>query len=203
MVYYLWTIILGNLLGYFNYKKLTVPFKRLTIFMSCVLCSEFFANLMYDSGNNRVVYHILIPCQIIFYSLIFSSFRKNKVVFIIIAAILVLFSIFNAVYIQTILDFPTYPLMLLSIALTMATLFDFKRILESPSNMNIIKLPEFWMNIGTLFFFSTTFFIFSFDNLYTYMKPKYISGFIIIVNVIMYGSYALSIYLDSRLKRVV
>jgi hypothetical protein len=105
------------------------------------------------------------------------------------------------IFIQGIYTFPTYPLMLLSIGLTLATLMDFKRIIESPSSINILTLPVFWFNVGTLVFYSVTFFIFSLINSGIIFMPKLVSWFIGLSNVFMYSCYGLSIHFDINRSR--
>jgi hypothetical protein len=160
----IYILILAGVLmvGLVRYRKLTVPFKLLTI---CIIFTfvlevigEFFA---FNNKNNSFLSHIESLTNYFFYSFTFFYLFENKQIrkmILISIGIVCVFFIINALFIQSFKKiFPTNVLLISNIFYIIFSLLLFKQMLRNPSNMSIIRQSIFWFNTGILIFSTTMF----------------------------------------------
>lgn len=183
------------------WKRFDTKYQLLTILISIVLITEICGRFLIVSINNsQPVYHFLIPFQCLLYFLIFTAYRKNKKPLGLLFGLALIFSVVNAIFIQSLYIFPTNSLIALSFSLVTSTLFDFNRILKYPTEIQLFKLGDFWINLGTLLFFSLTFFAFSMMNIDHLRFPKWIYDLIFSANIALYFCYFVALYLERKAK---
>lgn len=174
--------------------------KSLTFFIGFILFSEcsvrFFAH-KYDNGN--VVYHFLIPLQLLFYAELYAKlFKNNKSRTIVnISLMLCSLSILNTIYLQEFKYFPSNSLILLSSFLITLSLMKFKEMISLPTSIRLRNQSEFWFNLGTFLFYSLTFFVFSFFP-FIINGPEWMLDLVFFLNISLYLCYFFSILLESR-----
>ena len=169
-------------IGFIRYKKLTLPFKILTL---SVISTLFLAilnrifNIRYK--HNAPILHLECITSYIFYSLtyyyLFKGKKLKKLTLISIVTVTVFFFI-NATFLQPFnkvfpsnLDLPTQALYALF------SLLLFREMLQYPIKINIIKQSVFWYNTAILFYATTMFFVMGLSNYFGEHKfsPNFIS----------------------------
>lgn|ERR1700743_160117 len=164
--------IIVCLIGLFRFKKLTIPFKVLVIWL--------IIDLLLDSSNqlwiavyknNALLSHVEgimeYPSYAIIYYYLFVSKGIKKIVIYSVPVIIVL-SIIDGCFFQGFTKtFPTYMIMTEEILYLVFAILLFKQMLQYPVQVNIMKQSVFWFNTGIVFFSSTMFVNFSLMNYYT------------------------------------
>jgi len=191
--------------GMVCFKKLTIPFKLLTLLVTFTLLLEITARicaLMYK--NNIAVMHIMGLTEYILFSLTFYYLFKSKIVKASILVSIVIISIFffiNALLLQPYNRvFPSNIVLPSEIAYTIFSLLLFKQMLQYPLQINIIKQSIFWYNTAILFFSTTMFLNLGLINYYIKhrLNDGIIHDFTLGINVIFYVLIGISILMNSK-----
>lgn len=201
--YYIQAVLLliCTVIGLSVYSKISRKYKIVLLLVLVGFIGELMQNTFaFIYNNNNPVTHFLIPVQSIIFGFIYIQNHNNKKIVPLIFAIISLICLVNTAYFQELSTFPSFSLILLSFGLILISLLDFKRMLYVPTNIKLHYTPDFWFNLGTLLFFSMSFFVFGFINVGLKMGFDWQSNLIIFLNIIMYSNYGYSIYLDSRNK---
>lgn len=157
--YYSWVffaiLFFGIIAGIFNYRKKIVI--RPVVLLFAV---TFFAEILsYYTGkyyrNNMPVAHIFNPIQLsvwgYFFYKNFSNIKAKKIIKWVTIA-MILFSIFNTLFIQPIKTFPDNFIKLETMLLIISGAYLFIQQLELPSGINIFKEPVFVTSVAILWF---------------------------------------------------
>jgi len=158
-----------------RYKKLTIPFRILTL---SVLAAFFWEVLSEVSAlkynNNALISHFQGVSDYFFYAIIFSYLFKSQVIkkiALISIIFVIIFSIINALFIQPYdQSFPTNVYLITNALGVIFSLLIFKQMLQYPLEMNIVKQSIFWFNTAILLFSATMFLNMGFTNYYAKHK---------------------------------
>lgn len=198
---YVLLLIVSLCIGFWNFTKLSLKYKWATVLLCFIFLTEIATSIATNLNfRNTPLYHFIIPIQFIIYGFIFGISQRRVKLFLILFTAFMLLSVINSIWIQNIFVFPSYSLILLSLALITTVLFDFTRLMKVPSKIKLTSLPDFWFNLGHLVFFSSTFFVFAFINSMVNIELSWPYDLIIIANLFLYSCYGLSLYLDSKQK---
>lgn len=196
---YLLVILLGAIIGLYRFRSMSRPYQLLTIYLLIIFISEVFSRyLSWRIANSAPSYHILVPIQIVFYTFFFKAFfpTSTKTV-LLIGAIVFMLCTTNSFLFQHFYSMPSNAIMILAIWVITYVMLLFKEILFSTGNKSLTKLPLFWFSFGSLFFYSVTFFAFCVFDIFGSI-PEWVHDTIWFCNIVMYGSYGISILLSSR-----
>jgi len=161
--------LITGIIGMVSYKKLTMPFKLLSVYLSYVFLDNVvnqYVNAVYK--NNVWVLHAETIANYVFFSFIYYNLLKNKYIkkSILVSVILVtIFFIINASFLQP-SEFPSNSMLINEILFTIFSLLLFKQMLLYPLQVNILKQGVFWFNTAILFFSTTMFLNFALINYY-------------------------------------
>jgi len=200
-----WGILfIALLIGLLNMKRLTTPFKLLTLLIFVTLFTELVADYMaVHYRNNIIVYHIYTPIHAILLGAIYLSLlhRKTNRAFVWIATIIsVSFAIANSLFIQGLKATPYYDLIVISIFyVCFAFISNFEMIRSK--HLKLFNNAVFWLNSGTLLFFSINFILWSLWDYLGRIKSPVRADLLLILNIlnfVLYAFFALAIYFDSR-----
>jgi hypothetical protein len=164
---YLFFLIVIFLNGVRRYKDQSMPFKILIILIGLTVLSESIGRFLAIKYHNSMpVYHIISPIEYICITLIYIKFlRHKKLVAVKLLAIpLILFSIFNTLFIQGFKSFPSNGIMLFQIVYLGYSMLGFSQMLLNNSTASIRKQSFFWLNTSLLFFSSTQLLLFGLVN---------------------------------------
>jgi hypothetical protein len=149
-------LLSASIFGVVNFKKLTTPFKILTLFLLYTLISEVVARIFaIKFRNSDPVYHVFVLANYYFYAAIFFYLLKRSVIRRLVLWSAVPFTCFwliNIIFFQHPRDFPSYSLMVSCILYVIYSLILFLQMLETPTEVAIFKQNIFWFNISALFY---------------------------------------------------
>lgn len=203
--FYLMLLLFGACIGTYKFQTLRPPFRAISLYLLAIFTSELIAELLsVKEANNMIIYHALIPFQLIFYTWIYRKIltvtNRVKAILYILSFCFIALSLLNSIFIQNHLLFPSNSLLLISLFVLSNSLLWFKSVITKPNALPFNKQPEFWFNIGNLFFYSITFFVFGFYN-YIAVQQEWIFNLIWMANLFMYVCYILCIYAESHLNQ--
>ena len=206
ILYYLLLAII-IVIGIVRYKKLTIPYKILILYVALNLAFEaisvFWAN---KYKNNMPIMHVASYSEFLlntlaFYYLFKSHFTKRMIIIGI--AVITLFFIINAVVLQPYTNrFPSNSLLISEIFYVVLSLMLFKQMLQYPVQINITRQSVFWYNTGVLFFSTTTFLNFGLINFYVkhHLQATLLYSCSFVLNMVFYLLIGISILLDNKLR---
>ncbi len=163
------------IIGIVRYKKLTMPFKLLTLSLissQLITIGNIYINYKYK--NNAALSHIDAISNYLFYSLIYYYLFKNKNTkyFILLSIFLItVFFFINALFLQPYARvFPSNLNLPTEVLYVIFSVLLYKQMLLYPLQVNIIKQSIFWYNTAILFFASTMFINLQLVNYYSSHK---------------------------------
>lgn len=173
-VLYLLLLVVVFVIGVLQYKKRPAPFQALTLLVGVTVVSECLGRcLIYRNGNSMPVYHIYIILLYLFYAWIYRRLSTSPAVkkaILISAPVFVGLSLVNSLYYQSMKQFPSNMLLIACVLIILLSLSIYRQMLNFPIEESLFRQPVFWLNTGTLFFFTTTFLFWSFFNYFIRQK---------------------------------
>lgn len=115
---------------------------------------------------------------------------------------LIIFSLFNSLFIQSIFEFSSNTLSLVSVLLVFYALSYFYKLLSRPPKPYLELNPMFWINCGVITYYSGSFIIFMYSN---YMLPKSIEaqrilwGLHALFNIFNYLLYSIALWVREKI----
>lgn len=161
------------IIGVVRFKKMTMPFKLLTIWLVIDFILDSYGNPLCIAiyKNNALYSHTVNIGEFIFFAAVYyyllkKTWAKRLVLGCIIA--LSVFFVINGLLFQPFTKtFPTYFIMPTQIMYVVFAILLFKQMLQSPVQINIVKQSVFWFNTAMLLFSTTMFLILSLMNYYS------------------------------------
>ena len=176
--FYCLLLLIVSFIGLFRFKRLSNPFKILSISVIVVFVFNIISQILIAQfHNNAPSLQVETITEFVFYALIYYFLIKNvllkKVILIIIIGSVV-FSVVNAIFLQPFNKvFPTNIYLPAQIMLAILSLLLFKQMLAYPLKVNITKQSAFWYNIATLFYATTMFLNLGLSNYLVNYKMDY------------------------------
>lgn len=169
------TLILA-IVGMLCYKRLTIPFKTLSLYFVFEGFMYFFDKWEITKHKNNIIYiHIDTACTYIFFGLMYYFLFKSKYIKISILTSIILvaiFSVVNAFFVQKYTSlFPTYNMMLTQAACIILAIMLFNKMLLYPMEINIVKQSVFWLNTAVIIYNSSLFLASALANYYSGHVP--------------------------------
>jgi hypothetical protein len=205
VTYFKVLLVIISCTGMVRYKKLTRPFKIVTLsVIATLLLSLLGSFLAVKYKNSLVAGHIGAICDYIFYSAAYYYLFKNEVIkksIFVLVILFIAFGIINGLVLEPFNKMPaTNILVPAQILYTLFSLLMFKQMLSYPLKVNIIKQSVFWYNTAILFF-ATTLFLISILN--KYLTEHNVADYVIFyfwygILYIFYILIGVSILIDNR-----
>ncbi|MCG8391246.1 MAG: hypothetical protein MJA30_37185 [Cytophagales bacterium] len=128
--------------------------------------------LWYFKINNLPLIHIYPLIELAIFSVLYQKalrtlYHPNVIPFL--TGLVIVFSIFNSVFVQSIFVFSSNSITLVSGVLIIYSISYFVKLLRDPPIDFLDRSPMFWINCAILIYFSGSFMIFMYSN---YMLPK-------------------------------
>ena len=204
---YIFILLADSLVGVFNYKKLSIPIKFLTLLACMTCCSESLAKFLgHRNNNNSEVYHFYVIISFWVYFLIYFKLFKNarqKLVFLNIAIFFTIFCVINSLYYQKLDSIPSINLTVNNVILVFLSLFYFKTLIDENPFEDIRKNSLFWFNTSVLIYYTLQIFSWGIMN-YLISTGKNIVPLIIFgifLSIIYNIAIGITIALDGRKSR--
>lgn len=205
-IIYLSLLAIATTTGLVAFKRLTSPFRYLVILLIYVFLLEgliFGVNLMYP-GKGTPVYHVNSIVLIFLTAMMYSRFvvldhSSRRLIWIVSVACFLL-ALSNTLFYQRISTFPSLSIVAHAFQSILLTLLVYRRMLKSPQQTLLIRQSVFWLNTGTLIYYSFNFVGFAFYN--SFKDSVVITSWWFYLNwlgnLLLYSSYLIAIYLNSR-----
>lgn len=204
-IYYL-ILILISIFSIYNFLSFSNNYKFLAILIILSTIMELSIGYSYTSSsqsNSNVLYHYLLPLNMLIFFITFKGFWNNDLLKKILATITIVFiilSILNSIYNKEYNNYPSNGLVLLCVLSVLLSLVTLKDILSSTADIPLFIRSEFWLAITVLIFYTFSFVYFSFFMFYSsIIKENYI--IYVIFKVVLYLYYILlgySLYLNKK-----
>lgn len=201
---YLALVFLVFLLGVVRYKKLSTPFRILTVLIGITIVSEITSRILINYiHNSSPAYHFFIPIQFVLlftiYGYLIESF-KNKAFLAVASVLFVVLCFINFSFLQGFLLFPSNVLLLSSVVFIILSLLIFHQMFNSVDQESLFIKSVFWFNCAILLFFTVTFLFWSFYNylLRHKISTRPFATFIYYVNIVYYLMLACALALDDK-----
>lgn len=174
--------------GMVRYKRLTMPFKILSLyFVFEILIILFDEWEIAKYKTNVIQLHIETSGTYIFFGLIYYFLFKSKYIKVLILAsviLVIVFSLINSFFLQPYsTTFPTNTTLITEILYLIFAVLLFNKMLLYPTEINIIKQSTFWYNSAIILFYSS---VFLYTTLANYYQAHKVSSYII--DYFAYGS---------------
>lgn len=189
-----------------NLHQLRTHYKYFVIYLALVYSSEIASAFSaYYLHTNMYISHLIPPLQIVLISFVLfgilkisKNLRPHWILGIsILVALLIGLSAFYGTS-----QFASIGIILFSFFMVVGALFVLKKIALSSSTLSLYQHPDFWFSIGSLTFYSVTFFIYA----YLWMpgvKPAWTYTLIIFSNVFMSCCYLLSLLKEIKFNKTI
>ena len=156
----------------YNYRQLDKVLKIMALFCLLSLIPDMISMvtayiLKLRSFNNLFLMHLYDVIAVVFFTIIyFKVFYKSnlKKITLILGIVAFLTMLYNAIFIEGILVYPSVSNTVLSMLLIILSLIYFYQLLSRQEFMYIEKQGLFWINSGVLFYYSITIFLFMLYN---------------------------------------
>lgn len=192
------------LYGAVSFKKLTAPFRILTLFIGATFFSEAISRVLIKKMHNTapgdhiftVVEFILIAA--IYYKLSKSKFLKQALLISIPA--FVIMEIINLLFYQTLFQFPSVLLSMQNIACVIFSLLFFTEMLLNPIDVALFKQSVFWFNVSMFVFSVMVFFCFGLMRSFitSHLGTRFLDTFVYGLNILFYLFLGLSIKIETN-----
>ncbi len=202
---YLSLLLSTMILGIVRHKKLTVPYKLLTVIIGITFIVESINwQLAIRSHDTRFLAHIMSLAELNFYFPIFYLLFSQKVIKKIIIGLIIFFNIFsfiNSFFLQPYYNnFPSNVLLPVEICYAILSLVMFRQMLSNTLSINITKQSIFWYGSAMLFLSTSLFLCLGLNNYFVihHLNFHILGTFNYIINLIFYTMAGYAIYLNSK-----
>lgn len=199
---YLIILLIGVLIGTAKSKTLAVPMRLLTVLLIITFSSEVISRILaYRINNSSPIYHFLLPIQYLLLARIYTILLNKQSIAqfqTISILLLIIFSIINTIFIQTIFVLPTNALVVESVLILIQVCLLFNKILDQANTVPLLKRSDFWFNCGNLFFNSGTFLFWIFHNYFLKQNTLISELYFVLwlLNIIMYICFIKALLLE-------
>lgn len=200
---YLFILPLGITLLRRNALDNTQKLLRWVIYL--LSASQIIGNaLWYFQINNLPLLHIYPLIELAILAVLYQRTLRtwyHPYVIPLLTALMIGFSVFNSVFIQSIFVFSSNSITLVSGVLIIYSISYFVKLLRDPPVDFLDRSPMFWINCAILIYFSGSFMIFMYSN---YMLPKskdtqmVIWGIHAILNMVRFFLFSIALWVKEK-----
>lgn len=206
-----WTIILIPLIiGFYNYRKLSKALKYLLYFVGYGTFNQIvnYTLIKTQSKNTLFLVHIYAIMAFIalgfFYKEVFKGFINGQIANLLIISF-GLYVLLNALFLQSIFEYPSLPLSIFAIVFLLASIVFFYKTMLEAAMKNLWSEPMIWINVAVLIYYAGILFYFILFNLvleYSMEFAKQVSIFFNVSNAIFYILIAIGFWKAGKQKIV-
>ncbi len=164
---------------YLLVKKNTEVSRILTNLLALLLCASICSDLIgyiYIKlyGTNKLVLNIFLIAEFFLLSCIYGILLdKNKQTIYLLLFFFIVFFIVDSLYIETLSDSQTWPLIIESVLVIFYSLGYYAKLFKK--NIDLLKSFSFWLNTAVFFYFAFDLFLFAIVN-YIFKNMSYEAG---------------------------
>lgn len=204
-IVYLVVLFTVFVIGFINFKKLSSPYRLLTIFILITFVSESVTRVFIKEYRNSCPpYHIYQVLQYFSITTFYLAHLKTSKTIISWSWVaFIIFSMINSSLFQEVWTVPTNAMLFANIVYVLCSLLLFKNMLQNTGEQPLLRQGLFWYNTSTLILFTFNFFCWSFYNVLLKLQNSSfaLTDIIYVLNMQYYLITGMAIYLNSRRKR--
>lgn len=174
-------------------------FRLFSPFLLATLSAEVYGNLLDLRGEHNIwIYRYFTTVEFCFYFYVVGVMISNPIARRVVhigGALYTLASLIYIVFFVKPLEFHTVPYSLGCLLVVMATVYYFLELFRKPKTLNLLRSPEFWICTGLLFFYCSSFPLYSLLNYWADISPLIIENFgsiMSILNVFLYSLFTIA-----------
>jgi len=160
-----WSMLIPIAVGIYSLRSHNTEQRKLFFYVVTSFVFEYFSQLkwairQFNPETNAPFYHFFTPVLFIFFVGIYQQFLKDFTSFRVdyfLAIFFILFSLWNAILGDGILNFPGLSLGLYAFLMMLIAVSFFLKLLTALTVERLEKEPMFWINSGVLIYFSGNF----------------------------------------------
>jgi hypothetical protein len=196
LCFYYVILLISSFLALKNISRFSSEFKFFGFLVFLTLIVELLAfYFAITQQNNILVYIVFMPIRVVLINLAYCSYHKDAIIRIIsISLVLIYLSYYiNGLFELKLNVFPNKLMLIENIILYVLVIYS-SYLIISKQYYNSLKENKFlWVNIGYLFYFSVTFFVWFFHFVVKTNNINLISRItLIILNLMLYSVFTLS-----------
>lgn len=155
-------LLIGGIVGLLRLKTYQKKYLKLfPFFLLLILAVELAGQIFHDpKKGNQILYNLFSTSEFLFYSFVFSSIIPNDSICRLIKKtmwVLPSICLVNILFIQGPNTFHTYTYMLGCLVMIFLSITYFFQLFHSSQNFDLLREPPFWISIGILFFYISSF----------------------------------------------
>ena len=201
---YLGVLLITWLFGFIKFKKLSSPYKLLTVFILITFISESATRIFIKEYRNSCPpYHVYQPLQYFFITTFYLCHLKKSTSLISWSwVVFTLYFIVNSAFFQDVWTVPTNAMLIVNIVYVLCSLQLFKTMLLHASEQPLFRQGLFWYNTSTLILFTFNFFCWSFYNVLLKLENNLaaLTDITYFLSMQYYIVTGIAIYLNARRK---
>ncbi|MGB3467946.1 MAG: hypothetical protein WBA74_21855 [Cyclobacteriaceae bacterium] len=195
--------LIAGLLTYQRHDKIQ---RLVFVLVAITAATEILSKILwYRKINNLAVFHIYAVIEFMMIMLIYEKAFKVQEhrfsLFRIGIGSMILFAIFNTLFLQSLYQFNSNVITVSALILTLLSLLYFYKLLKEISHISLERQPIFWINVGILIYFSSSlvFFLASNSLAGQSIKIRGIAwGMHAIFNVFHYIAFSIALWVKPR-----
>lgn len=207
---YLFIIFISIIIGvYFKMVK-RKEFCYLVLLLALTFIVESIANykILDKSFSRGWIYVLFVPIQYFLLSFYFRQIINSKTIknYIFISIILIIgWNTYNPIFLYGINNLNYNNILLSCILFCIWSILYFIQLLKTDTNDNISQNSNFWICTGTLFFYSSSFFIIGFIQFIykeDFKSAEKLWSLIRVFNILLYGLYAYGLICQAKYQNL-
>ncbi len=147
-------------IGLYKYKRLIKEQKLLLLIIIALIVNDGLTFYLREQNQSNLwVYHYYVPIQFCLITVLYRHMLKLIVsgkVMVFIGMIFVLFSLANTLFLQGIEQFNTNAILISNVVFVLFSLLFFYQLLKAPLIEELERLPQFWINLAVLIYYSSS-----------------------------------------------
>lgn len=194
---YLLILIYSSLVAIKNHYKLSSAIKYFGILVLITLAFELFAfYYAYSRSNNIFIYVILMPVRVFLINLAIYKYHENALFRKISILLVVFYLIYYIDFVShmSFLVFPNKLIMIENLVIYAIVIYSCYLIIGNGDYSSLKRNSFLWINLGYLFYLSTTFVIWGFHYIFKTNEVNLISRIALTIsNIILYLTIGISL----------
>lgn len=208
--YFIGLSILVSFTSFFVKPKAELYLRLFTPFLLATLTVEIICDRLFNKGLPNInIYNYFTAFEFVFYMFAIRLMIESKRVKRIILITIILYSIGAVVNIAFLLrayEFHTVTYSIGCLLVAISCIFYFLELFRRPKSVNLMRNPAFWICSGLLFFYCSSFPLFSLVNLWGKISPiinKNFGAIISILNIFLYSLFTIAFLCRIRRRKYI
>jgi len=208
--YFIALCLLVSLTSFFVKPRAELYLRVFTPFLVLTLTIEMICDRLFNKGLPNVhIYNYFTAFEFVFYMFAVRLMIESQRIKRIILVTIFIYTIGAVINIQFLLgtyEFHTITYSIGCLLVAICCIFYFLELFRRPKSVNLMRIPAFWICSGLLFFYCSSFPLFSLVNLWGKISPiinKNFGAIISILNIFLYSLFTIAFLCRIRRRKYI